>query len=150
MVCPPVRTGRSVNLSENGGHGFSGGKKQFVWIAMGLAQDTDLFLLDEPTTFRDVHHLFEVIELVETRRDESETTIVVLHDIEQPARLAGRMIVLKDGEIRTQRVDDSSCLLGSDIIKFDAFSRRLKIDHRPRRYTRFRRTTGVAAVRSGV
>ncbi|MHC3381242.1 ABC transporter ATP-binding protein [Haloarcula sp. H-GB5] len=82
---------------------LSGGQKQLVWIAMVLAQDTDVLLLDEPTTFLDLHHQLEVMEIIETLRDESEITIVVvLHDIEQAARLADRMVALKDGEIQAR------------------------------------------------
>jgi iron complex transport system ATP-binding protein len=79
---------------------LSGGQKQLVWIAMILAQETDVLLLDEPTTFLDLHHQLEVMEIVETLRDESDTTVVlVLHDIDQAARYADRMVALKDGSI---------------------------------------------------
>jgi len=79
---------------------LSGGQKQLVWIAMVLAQETDVLLLDEPTTFLDLHHQLEVMEIVETLRDESDITVVlVLHDIDQAARYADRMVALKDGSI---------------------------------------------------
>jgi iron complex transport system ATP-binding protein len=79
---------------------LSGGQKQLVWIAMVLAQETDVLLLDEPTTFLDLHHQLEVMEIVETLRDESDTTIVVvLHDIDQAARYADHMVALKDGSV---------------------------------------------------
>jgi iron complex transport system ATP-binding protein len=82
---------------------LSGGQKQLAWIAMVLAQDTDVLLLDEPTTFLDLHHQLEVMEIVETLRDESDiTVVVVLHDIQQAARLADEMVALKDGAIRAQ------------------------------------------------
>jgi iron complex transport system ATP-binding protein len=80
---------------------LSGGQKQLAWIAMVLAQDTDVLLLDEPTTFLDLHHQLEVMEIIETLRDESDITIVVvLHDIEQAARIADRMVALKSGAIQ--------------------------------------------------
>ncbi|MXR51880.1 ATP-binding cassette domain-containing protein [Halovenus sp. WSH3] len=80
---------------------LSGGQRQLAWIAMVLAQDTDVLLLDEPTTFLDLHHQLEVMEIIETLRSESEVTIVVvLHDIQQAARIADRIVALKDGEIR--------------------------------------------------
>ncbi len=67
---------------------------------MVLAQDTDVLLLDEPTTFLDLHHQLQVMEIVETLRDESDiTVVVVLHDIEQAARHADRIVALDDGEI---------------------------------------------------
>ena len=82
---------------------LSGGQKQLAWIAMVLAQDTDVLLLDEPTTFLDLHHQMEVMEIIETLRSESEVTVVVvLHDIEQAARLADRMVALTDGEVRAR------------------------------------------------
>jgi iron complex transport system ATP-binding protein len=80
---------------------LSGGQKQLAWIAMVLAQDTDVLLLDEPTTFLDLHHQLKVMEIVETLREESEiTVVVVLHDIQQAARLADEMVALKDGAIQ--------------------------------------------------
>jgi iron complex transport system ATP-binding protein len=82
---------------------LSGGQKQLAWIAMVLAQDTDVLLLDEPTTFLDLHHQLEVMEIIETLREESNiTVVVVLHDIEQAARLADRMVVLKNGAIQAR------------------------------------------------
>lgn len=82
---------------------LSGGQKQLAWIAMALAQDTDVLLLDEPTTFLDLHHQLEVMEIIETLREESEITVViVLHDVQQAARIADEMVALKDGEIRAR------------------------------------------------
>ncbi|ELZ11668.1 ABC transporter [Halovivax asiaticus JCM 14624] len=79
---------------------LSGGQKQLVWIAMVLAQETDVLLLDEPTTFLDLHHQLEVMEIVQTLRDESDITVVlVLHDIDQAARYADYMVALEDGSI---------------------------------------------------
>jgi iron complex transport system ATP-binding protein len=82
---------------------LSGGQKQLVWIAMILAQETDVLLLDEPTTFLDLHHQLEVMEVVETLRDDSDVTVVlVLHDVDQAARYADHMIALKDGAIHAR------------------------------------------------
>ena len=82
---------------------LSGGQKQLVWIAMTLAQETDVLLLDEPTTFLDLHHQLEVMEIIETLRDVSDMTIlVVLHDLQQAARHADYMLALDDGEIRAR------------------------------------------------
>jgi iron complex transport system ATP-binding protein len=82
---------------------LSGGQKQLAWIAMVLAQDTDVLLLDEPTTFLDLHHQLEVMEIVETLREERDiTVVVVLHDIQQAARLADEMVALKDGAIQAR------------------------------------------------
>jgi iron complex transport system ATP-binding protein len=82
---------------------LSGGQKQLAWIAMVLAQDTDVLLLDEPTTFLDLHHQLEVMEIIETLRTESDiTVVVVLHDIQQAARLADEMVALKEGAIQAR------------------------------------------------
>ncbi|GAB7013943.1 ABC transporter ATP-binding protein [Halolamina salina] len=79
---------------------LSGGQKQLVWIAMALAQETDVLLLDEPTTFLDPYHQLEVMEIVETLRDRSDMTVVlVLHDINQAARYADHVVALKDGSV---------------------------------------------------
>ena len=91
------------HLRERQVGSLSGGQKQLVWIAMILAQETDVLLLDEPTTFLDLHHQLEVMEIVETLRDESDMTIVVvLHDLQQAARHADYMLALSDGEIEAR------------------------------------------------
>ncbi|WP_436936456.1 ABC transporter ATP-binding protein [Halovenus marina] len=82
---------------------LSGGQRQLAWIAMVLAQETEVLLLDEPTTFLDLHHQLEVMEIIERMRTDSEVTIVVvLHDIEQAARIADRMVALKDGTVQAK------------------------------------------------
>lgn len=82
---------------------LSGGQRQLAWIAMVLAQETDILLLDEPTTFLDPHHQLEVMEIVERLRDESDITVVlVLHDIEQAARYADHVVALRDGTIQAR------------------------------------------------
>lgn len=91
------------HLREREVGSLSGGQKQLVWIAMVLAQETDVLLLDEPTTFLDLHHQLEVIEIVETLQNENERTVViVLHDIAQAARYTDRVIALQDGEIQAR------------------------------------------------
>jgi len=81
---------------------LSGGQKQLVWIAMALAQETDVLLLDEPTTFLDLQHQLRVMEIVETLRTERDVTVVlVLHDIGQAAHHADHMVALRDGSIYT-------------------------------------------------
>ena len=102
---------------------LSGGQKQLAWIAMVLAQDTDVLLLDEPTTFLDLHHQLEVMEIVEALRDESNiTVVVVLHDIEQAARLADKMVALKGGEIQARGTPEEVVTeeLLADVFEVDA------------------------------
>jgi iron complex transport system ATP-binding protein len=79
---------------------LSGGQKQLAWIAMVLAQETDVLLLDEPTTFLDLHHQLRVMETVR-RLNESEgvTVAVVLHDLSQAARFADYLVAMDDGGI---------------------------------------------------
>ncbi|EMA42830.1 ABC transporter ATP-binding protein [Halococcus saccharolyticus] len=79
---------------------LSGGQRQLAWIGMVLAQETDVLLLDEPTTFLDLHHQLRVMETVRRlNREEGVTVAVVLHDIAQAARFADYLIALKDGEV---------------------------------------------------
>lgn len=79
---------------------LSGGQKQLAWIAMVLAQDTDTLLLDEPTTFLDLHHQLRVMETVRRLNEENGVTVaIVLHDIAQAARFADYLIALDDGSV---------------------------------------------------
>jgi len=77
---------------------LSGGQRQRAWIAMTLAQETSILLLDEPTTFLDIGYQLEVMELIERLNRERQLTILlVLHDLNQAARYSRRMVVLRDG-----------------------------------------------------
>jgi len=78
---------------------LSGGQRQRVWIAMALAQETAVLLLDEPTTFLDIGHQNDVLELVSGMQDGERTIVAVLHDINQAARFATHLIAMKDGRI---------------------------------------------------
>ncbi|WP_368410946.1 ABC transporter ATP-binding protein [Halomarina pelagica] len=79
---------------------LSGGQRQLAWIGMVLAQDTDVLLLDEPTTFLDLHHQLRVMQTVKRLNEEEGVTVVtVLHDIAQAARFADYLIALKDGAL---------------------------------------------------
>ncbi|AOS63286.1 ABC transporter ATP-binding protein [Actinoalloteichus hymeniacidonis] len=79
---------------------LSGGQRQRVWIAMALAQGTDLLLLDEPTTFLDVSHQVEVLDLLtDLNRRKGSTVVLVLHDLNLACRYADHLIAMKDGEI---------------------------------------------------
>ncbi|GIF98971.1 ABC transporter ATP-binding protein [Catellatospora citrea] len=79
---------------------LSGGQRQRVWIAMALAQDTDLLLLDEPTTFLDINHQVELLRLLRTLNAQGGKTIVaVLHDINLASRFCDHIIAMADGAI---------------------------------------------------
>ncbi|WP_458186775.1 ABC transporter ATP-binding protein [Haladaptatus sp. NG-WS-4] len=78
---------------------LSGGQRQLAWVAMVLAQETDVLLLDEPTTYLDLRHQLRVLEVVSTlAREEGLTIGIVLHDISQAARYADNLVALHDGE----------------------------------------------------
>lgn len=78
---------------------LSGGQSQRVWLAMVLAQDTELLLLDEPTTFLDIAHQYDLLRLLAELRDAGRTVVTVLHDINQAARFADHLVVMKEGTI---------------------------------------------------
>ncbi|WP_455660840.1 ABC transporter ATP-binding protein, partial [Pradoshia sp.] len=79
---------------------LSGGQRQRVWIAMALAQETEIIFLDEPTTYLDMAHQLEVLELLQQlNREQGRTIVMVLHDLNQAARFADYMVALKDGQI---------------------------------------------------
>jgi len=79
---------------------LSGGQRQRVWIAMALAQETEMIFLDEPTTYLDLAHQLEVLELLQRLNEEERRTIVmVLHDLNQAARFSDYIVAMKDGRI---------------------------------------------------
>ncbi|WP_460794809.1 ABC transporter ATP-binding protein [Microbacterium sp. GXF0217] len=78
---------------------LSGGQRQRVWVAMVLAQDTDLLLLDEPTTFLDIAHQVELMELFAHLNRQGRTIVAVLHDLNHAARYADHIIAMRDGRI---------------------------------------------------
>lgn len=81
---------------------MSGGQRQRAFIAMVLAQDTPYVMLDEPTTFLDIRHQVETLELVGELHGLGRTSVVVLHDIGQAARYADRLVVMKSGKVAAQ------------------------------------------------
>jgi iron complex transport system ATP-binding protein len=79
---------------------LSGGQRQRAWMAMALAQETSLLLLDEPTTFLDVAHQLEVTELVQRlNAEEGRTIVMVLHDVNEAAKVSHRIVAMQDGRI---------------------------------------------------
>ncbi|WAA67673.1 ABC transporter ATP-binding protein [Microbacterium oxydans] len=86
---------------------LSGGQRQRVWVAMVLAQQTPLLLLDEPTTFLDIAHQIELLELFTDLHDDGSTLVAVLHDLNHAARYATHLIAMKDGAVVAEgRPDD--------------------------------------------
>lgn len=90
----------TTGLAERPVDELSGGQRQRVWIAMALAQETELLLLDEPTTYLDVAHQLEVLDVIsELNRTRGTTVVIVLHDLNLAARYADHLIALKEGKI---------------------------------------------------
>ncbi|WP_328393845.1 ABC transporter ATP-binding protein [Nocardia sp. NBC_00416] len=86
---------------------LSGGQRQRAWISMTLAQETDIMLLDEPTTYLDLAHQVELLELIVRLNSESNRTIVmVLHDISLAARYSDHLVAMKNGAIVIQGAPD--------------------------------------------
>jgi iron complex transport system ATP-binding protein len=81
---------------------LSGGQRQRVWLAMALAQQTDLLLLDEPTTFLDIAHQFEVMDLCARLHEDGRTLVAVLHDLNQAARYGTHLIAMREGRVVAQ------------------------------------------------
>lgn len=106
---------------------LSGGQRQRVWIAMALAQETELLLLDEPTTFLDITHQIEVLDLVATlNRESGRTIIVVLHDLNLACRYAHHLVAMRGGSIvatgtpaEVITVDNVRAVFGLDSVVVD-------------------------------
>jgi len=81
---------------------LSGGQRQRVWLAMALAQETPLLLLDEPTTFLDIAHQMEVLDLCATLHAGGRTLVAVLHDLNHACRYATHLIAMRDGAMVAQ------------------------------------------------
>ncbi|SDH41151.1 iron complex transport system ATP-binding protein [Alteribacillus persepolensis] len=80
---------------------LSGGQRQRAWISMALAQETDVLLLDEPTTYLDMAHQLEILELLQELNEKEERTIVmIIHDLNHAARFSDHLIAMKAGEIQ--------------------------------------------------
>jgi iron complex transport system ATP-binding protein len=81
---------------------LSGGQRQRVWLAMALAQQTPILLLDEPTTFLDIAHQVEVLDLCAQLHADGRTLVAVLHDLNQACRYATHLVAMRDGAIVAQ------------------------------------------------
>jgi iron complex transport system ATP-binding protein len=82
---------------------LSGGQRQRAWVAMALAQNTEILLLDEPTTFLDLAHQIDILDLLlELNETQGRTIVMVLHDLNQAARYADYLVVMQEGQIYDQ------------------------------------------------
>ncbi|MCY3733571.1 MAG: ABC transporter ATP-binding protein, partial [Chloroflexi bacterium] len=92
-----------TDLAERPVNQLSGGQRQRVWVAMALAQETPLLLLDEPTTFLDLSHQIEVLDLLkELNQDTGQTVVLVLHDLNLASRYSEHLIAVADGRIAAE------------------------------------------------
>ncbi|PLR92587.1 ABC transporter ATP-binding protein [Bacillus sp. T33-2] len=91
------------DLTDRTVDSLSGGQRQRAWIAMTLAQDTDIILLDEPTTYLDMAHQIEILDLLfELNEKENRTIVMVLHDLNLACRYAHNIVAIKDKKIYAQ------------------------------------------------
>lgn len=99
VVAASMERTRVRELADRGVDTLSGGQRQRVWIAMALAQDTELLLLDEPTTFLDITHQIELLRLLGELQRDGRTVIAVLHELNQAARFATDVIAMREGRV---------------------------------------------------
>ncbi|ETI68338.1 cobalamin/Fe3+-siderophore ABC transporter ATPase [Neobacillus vireti LMG 21834] len=92
----------TIELSNRFVDELSGGQRQRVWVAMVLAQQTPLLLLDEPTTYLDIAHQIELLELFTDLNEQGNTLVAVLHDLNHAARYATHLIAMKAGKVIAQ------------------------------------------------
>ncbi len=93
---------RTASLATSHVTRLSGGQRQRAFLAMMLAQDTPVVLLDEPTTWLDINHQVELMGLMQALRDEGKTVITVLHDLNQASRYCDHLVLLAKGNIAAQ------------------------------------------------
>ena len=99
-VTEALRATGTADLADRELQELSGGQRQRVWVAMALAQETDLLLLDEPTTFLDINHQVELLDLLtDLNRGAGRTVVAVLHDLNLACRYADHIIAMKEGRI---------------------------------------------------
>jgi len=98
-----ITLARVDDLRDRSVDELSGGQRQRAWIAMTLAQETPILLLDEPTTYLDIAHQQEVLDLVQRlNRNEGKTVAMVLHDVNEAARVSDHVVAMRDGRIVAQ------------------------------------------------
>ena len=115
-VAAALEATQTVELIDRPVDELSGGQRQRVWIAMALAQQTDVLLLDEPTTFLDVSHQIEVLDLLtDLNRARGTTIVMVLHDLNLAARYADHLIAMVDGHLHAAGTPDD--VLTADTVR---------------------------------
>jgi iron complex transport system ATP-binding protein len=115
-VADALDTTDTAALADRPVDELSGGQRQRVWIAMALAQQTELLLLDEPTTFLDVSHQVEVLDLLtDLNRRRGTTIVMVLHDLNLAARYADHLVALAAG--RVHAAGEPSAVLTEEVVR---------------------------------
>ncbi|QJC52712.1 ABC transporter ATP-binding protein [Paenibacillus albicereus] len=111
---------------------LSGGQRQRVWVAMAIAQQTPLLLLDEPTTYLDIAHQIDLLELFKDLNEQGRTIVAVLHDLNHAARYASHLIAMKDGAVVAQ--GDPRQIITESLVE-DVFGLRCRIIDDPVSHT---------------
>ncbi|MFJ8958506.1 ABC transporter ATP-binding protein [Lentzea sp. NPDC102401] len=124
IVAKALRMTGVADLAHRPVDSLSGGQRQRVWISMTLAQGTDLLLLDEPTTYLDLAHAIDVIDLVDDLHEGGCTIVMVLHDLNLAVRYSDNLIVMKSGSIVAQ--GHPSDVITSDLL-LDTFGLQAKV-----------------------
>ncbi|MNN06971.1 putative siderophore transport system ATP-binding protein YusV [compost metagenome] len=107
MVAKALEETGMADFSDRTVDSLSGGQRQRAWIAMALAQGTDMLLLDEPTTYLDLSHQIEVLDLLyELNEREQRTIVMVLHDLNLACRYAHHIVAVQDGAVYDQGVPE--------------------------------------------
>ncbi|MEU9032638.1 ABC transporter ATP-binding protein [Streptomyces sp. NPDC048383] len=110
-VAEAMRQTGVLELAERPVDDLSGGQRQRVWLSMVLAQQTSILLLDEPTTFLDIAHQVEVLDLcADLHEDKGQTIVAVLHDLNQACRYATHLIVMKPGGVIAAEGDPATIM----------------------------------------
>ena len=104
------------HLKDNLVEELSGGQRQRVFIAMTLVQDTDIIVLDEPTTYLDMNHQLEIMEILQKlKQEENKTIIMVLHDLNLAARFSDELVAMRAGKIVKQ--DAVSAVMTPEVLR---------------------------------
>ncbi|GAA3033722.1 ABC transporter ATP-binding protein [Streptosporangium longisporum] len=123
-VASAMRSTDVTELADRCVDELSGGQRQRVWLAMALAQETPILLLDEPTTFLDIAHQIEVLDLCADLHEQGRTLVAVLHDLNQACRYATHLIVMRDGRIVAE--GDPASIVTADLVR-EVFDLRCEI-----------------------
>ena len=142
-VVAALRATDTLDLAQRSLDELSGGQRQRAWIAMALAQETEVLLLDEPTTFLDLAHQHEVLELLcDLNEREGRTMVLVLHDLNQACRYAHHLVAMRDGAIVAEGAPGD--VIDAQLVR-DVFGLEVQILRDPRRARRSSCRSGACA-----